>query len=131
MQPMPMALRAERAVMKQNRVANWWRDSRGLAARIHPWNFDLALIVHLDFDDRRDVSQKALMRRDTQSRSFAELAFSPRGFLCDHLRDPPQTTGLPRIGIERSAIIWVVHILVIDHARLSNQVEQIREGLAY
>ena len=105
-------------------------DQSSIHCRIHPWNFDLALIVHLDFDDRRDVSQKALMRRDTQTRAFAELAFSPAGFLRHHLGDAAQATGLPRIGIERSSIIWVVHILEIDRARLSNQVEQIIEGIA-
>ena len=98
-------------------------DQSGIHCRIHPWNFDLALIVHFDFDDRRDVSQKALMRRDTQTRAFAELAFPPAGFLRHHLGYPPQPARFPRISFKRSAIIRVIYIFEIDRARFSNQVE--------
>ena len=92
------------------RVISGFTTSAGIHCRIDPGNSDLALIVHFDFDDRGHISQKAPMCGNAQSRSFAELAFSPSCFLCNHLRDPPQTAGLPRIGIERSSIVRVVHM---------------------
>ncbi len=98
-------------------------DQAGVHRRVDARNLDLALIVHLDLDDRRDVSQKALMRRDAQPRSLAELAFSPAGFLRHHLGNSPQPARFPRISFKRSTIIRVIYIFEIDRARFANQVE--------
>src|SRR5215469_1023891 len=107
----------------------WVYNQSGVHGRIHARDLDLALIVHFDFHNRRYIGQEAPMRGDTQSRSLAELAFSPPGFLRNHFRNLAQTPGLPRIGSERRPIVRVIHILEIYRPGGTNQFEQVFERI--
>src|SRR5215472_9036049 len=65
---------------------------------------EIALVVHLHFDDRRDVAHEAVMRGDAQALALGH-GFAPSRFLRHGLGDTPQPPGVHWITLGRLAMI--------------------------
>src|ERR1700722_7855284 len=84
---------------------------------VDAWNSNVSLIVHLDFNHRRNIGEEAAMGGNAQAGSLAQFAFSPTGLLNHHLGHAPQTAGLPRISIQRSSVIRILDTFEINRPR--------------
>src|SRR6266481_3583390 len=116
----PLELRASRfRIYHQARIEN----------RIHARDPHLTLIIDFDLNDRGHVRQETAVPRNPDASALAVLALSPSGFFRDHLCNVAQTTGFPWIGLNRTSVIWILHALEIDRARVPDQVEQIVERI--
>src|SRR5262249_56317374 len=60
----------------------------------------------------------------------AELGVPTSRLLRQHLSDPAQAPGIPRVIIERASIIRVLHVGEVDGAWFPDEVEQIIERVA-
>src|ERR1700674_5680191 len=60
-------------------------DQACVEGHIHSGNSHFTLIIDFNFNDRGDIRQEALMRRNPDTSSLAMLALSPPGFFCDQL----------------------------------------------
>src|SRR4029077_5823311 len=109
----------------------FWIDYQArIQNRIHARDPPLTVVIDLDLNDRCDIRQEALMRRNPEARSLAMLALSPPGFFCDQLCNVAETTGFPWVGVHRSPIVRILHTLKIDRARVPDQIEWIVERTA-